>query len=169
MTSLTSAAAEKAQHAYKSCTKNKSNVKLLTTSEKIGSSDSTITTWELFDRKRESIQFSRLEHHPLAICSLAKFYLILYTLPRFWNWLNGSRSHGVFNHVQFLELSVLIIESTFSWKTTCINTRSTKVFILDNTLINWHVFCSFLKKRNKSLNVTMSCHSQWLPGGGWSL
>lgn len=169
MASLTSAAAEKFQHAYKSCTKNKSNVKLLTASEKIGLSDSAITTWELFDRKRESIQFSRVEHHPLAICYLAKFCLILYTLSLFWDQWSGNRSYGVFNHVQFLELSVLITEWILSWKTTCINMRSTEVFILDNALINWHVFCLFFKNRSKSPYLTLSCHSQGLPGSSWSL
>lgn len=72
-------AAVKVQHAYKSCTKNKTNVKLLTASEKIGSSDSAIIAWELYDRKRDSIQFSRVEHCSLAICSFPKFWLILYT------------------------------------------------------------------------------------------
>lgn len=72
-------AAVKVQHAYKSCTKNKTNVKLLTASEKIGSSDSAIIAWELCDRKRDSIQFSRVEHCSLAICSFPKFWLILYT------------------------------------------------------------------------------------------
>lgn len=169
MASLTSAAAEKFQHAYKSCTKNKSNVKLLTASERIGLSDSAITTWELFDRKRESIQFSRVEHHPLAICYLAKFCLIRYTLSHFWDQWSGNRSYGVFNHVQFLELSVLITEWILSWKTTCINMRSTEVLILDNALINWHVFCLFFKNRSKSPYLTLSCHSQGLPGSSWSL
>lgn len=90
-------AAVKVQHAYKSCTKNKTNVKLLTASEKIGSSDSAIITWELCDRKRDSIQFSRVEHRSLAICSFPKFCLILYTASHFWGQGSRKGSYNVYN------------------------------------------------------------------------
>lgn len=44
---------------------------------------------------------------------------------------------------------MLPIQWTLSWKTTCINTRSTKVFRFNNILFSWHVFCLDFKKRNK--------------------
>lgn len=158
----------KVQHAYKSCTKNKSNVKLLTASEKIGSSDSAIITWELCDRKRDSIQFSRVEHHSLAICSLPKFCLVLYTASYSWGQWNGKVYYSVFNCITMIS-SRNFPYCSLSWKTTCINTRSTKVFSLDNIFFSWHVFCLFFKKRNKFLCVTLCCHSQGQPGGKWGL